>query len=238
MRLEPATASSLTIVLLVLTLPLPADADGKGKQSCPPGPVNLLAPERTSEPAEGSDAIQKALTERCPGSPVVGPRFRTKEGTFLLGLGWDGQREHACMALLMTRGESVTVIASGQVPVGWSDRYGEASPPQFLSRPVQLPGLPPFPLLKVTTMGAGGGGGSDLYVVEVLGDELTARLLGGVDGARNINTFVETQGLCVDRLTQRSCWGRTVLRLDACFDGERLPARYFEWVDGTFRKKD
>ncbi|MFP2905230.1 hypothetical protein ACLESD_09270 [Pyxidicoccus sp. 3LFB2] len=204
---------------------------------CPDSGRDLLNAAYVPVEPDMAAEVEKAIASRCPGEVALGPVWSTDGGTFVAGTGFDGGAT-SCLALAQVQGDGgVRVVAAGEVPSGWSDRYQEAFAPDILPAPAELAGQLPMPLTKTTTMGHGGGGGATVHVLSWNRKAWRSRSLGSVGGATNINTYVESEGQCEETLIQGKAGRAMTLRLSTCFDGKPLAPRCFTYKNGGFSER-
>jgi hypothetical protein len=207
---------------------------------------------RTQEPAVVPETVAPAAAppfapvHRCDTvlmgadcGPIVacrGPWRGADGGWYWAAVAWREGASESCLALLRgDEGGARSVEARGRLHAGYSARYAESYAPSLDEQPLVLPGAPPLPVTRTTSMGAAGGGGDEVAIwMTRAAPKADARELVPVfsevlDLAIDINDVTENEGKCASALRLQG----TRLAVTACFSGA-AEERVYDLVGGRF----
>lgn len=196
------------------------------------GPTSSPAVVAVTATIVPSATVLPSADDACS---VTGPADDTT--SWLLGpmayvatVTWQPGASFACLTLTRAVEGTPVLLASGAIPAGWSERYGEASAPALIRDPFEVAGEPPWVVTSRQAQGAGGGGGDVLSIWRPAGGVWTEVLDYTLESYTNINSATETPCEPGDSLVRRS---GDVLEVQPCFDGQ--PAPVSRWLMTTGR---
>jgi len=158
-----------------------------------------------------------------------------------IGVLWSEGQRTACLGYLIEGATGFQVLASTQIPAGFSARYNEYSSPEILNRaPVARHGQTLF-FIGRTAMGVGGGGGADIQIWSARPGTLNRVFSYTPESFTNINTFTDLYGsgsrspdLACSQLGDGLSLDGDRLQERVCFDGKAQPTRSYRFDGEQF----